>query len=198
MKKLINPFRYLPTRQASCWGIAAMIMTAIFCWVVQLRMSSVSQVMILGQRERLWMSTVEQVAVWLIFAIVLYVIGLVASKSRVRLVDVASFNLFARIPLDLSLLIFAVPKFKAKMWFFQEQAEAMSRGDMSQVATIIDDMWYMTVFGIISLLFAVWYFYWSYKGFAESTNIKNGKGVILFIVGFVVAYVMSGYLLKLL
>lgn len=172
-------------------------MTAIFCWVVQLRMTSLTQMQLIEQRERLWMSTVEQLVVWVVFAVVLYLIAIVVSKSRVRLVDVATFNLFARIPFDLSLVMFAIPEIKAKMWFFQKQAEAMSKGDMSQAGAIINDMWFMTAVGIVSLLFSVWYFFWSYKGFSESTNIKNGKGVILFILAYVVAYALSAYVLRL-
>ena len=37
MKKLLNPFEYLPLRQAICWGVVAMILTSIFMWQVGLR-----------------------------------------------------------------------------------------------------------------------------------------------------------------
>ena len=100
--KFVNPFKYLPLRQAWCWGIAALILTSIFCWQVGLRMTSVTQINLLG--DRLWAALCRQIIVWLLFAVILYVVGLVASRSKVRFVDVAAFNLFARIPMDLALL----------------------------------------------------------------------------------------------
>ena len=97
--KFINPFKYLPLRQAICWGIAALILTSIFFWQVGLRLTSITQLNLAG--DRLWAATVRQLIAWLLFAAILYLVGVVASKSKVRFIDVAAFNLFARIPMDL-------------------------------------------------------------------------------------------------
>ena len=113
MKKILNPFRYLPLRQALCWGIAAMILTAIFTWQCGLRATSITQIDFGG--GSLLNATLRQIATWLSFSIVLYIGGVVFSKSKVRFSDVAAFNLFARIPFDLSLLIFAIPSIKSVM-----------------------------------------------------------------------------------
>lgn len=198
MKKILNPFRYLPLRQASCWGIAVMIMSAIMCWLIPVRLSSMTQVYLLQDKQPLWLSTVEQVVVWLIFAFILYLIGVIFSKSKVRFVDVAAFNLFARIPMDLMLLTLLVPRLKTLMLLLQEQSEAMMSGTATQMSAMVDNMWYIVLMSVIASICAAWYYFWSYKGFAEATNVKNGKGVMLFILGFIVAYVVSGFVLPLL
>lgn len=198
MKKILNPFRYLPLRQASCWGIAVMIMSAIMCWLIPVRLSSMTQVYLLQDKQPLWLSTVEQVVVWLIFAFILYIIGAIFSKSKVRFVDVAAFNLFARIPMDVMLLTLLVPKFKTLMLLLQEQSEAMMSGKITQMTAMVDNMWYIVLISAIASICSAWYCFWSYKGFAEATNVKNGKGVMLFILGFIVAYVVSGFVLPLL
>ena len=113
IEKLKNPFRYLPLRQAICWGIVAMILTAVFCWQVGLRMTSITQVNYAG--GALWKATVQQIVVWLLFSVILYVVGVMLSRSKIRFWDVASFNLFARIPFDLTLLIFAIPTVRSVM-----------------------------------------------------------------------------------
>ena len=183
-EKLKNPFRYLPLRQAICWGIAALILTSIFCWQVGLRITSLTQVNFAG--GALWKATVQQLVAWLLFSVVLYVAGVMMSRSKVRFWDVASFNLFARIPFNLSLLIFAIPTVRSVMGLAMD----------GNIARMMEHMNLLTIVGVVSLLFSMWYFYWSYKAFAESTNVKNGKGVVAFMLSFVVAYLASGYLLK--
>lgn len=181
--KFINPFKYLPLRQAWCWGIVALILTSVFCWQVGLRMTSITQVNLLG--DRLWAALCRQIIVWLLFAVVLYVVGLVASRSKIRFVDVAAFNLFARIPMDVMLLIFAVPAVRSVTALAGE-------GNINAVMQHLD---IMTVVGVVSAVMSVWYFVWTYKAFAEATNVKNARGVLLFILAFVVTYITSAYAL---
>ena len=185
MKKLINPFRYLPLRQALCWGIAAMILMSVFCWQVGLRMTSITQINYAG--GSLMKATSQQLIAWLIFAVVLYVVGAVASKSKVRFWDVAAFNLFARIPFDLSLLMFAIPSVRSVMGL-------MTDGSFE---TALQYTTLLMVVGLVSMIFSIWYFFWSYKAFAEATNIKNGKGVAIFVLCFIVVYVGSAYVVQL-
>ena len=184
IEKLRNPFRYLPLRQAICWGIVAMILTAVFCWQVGLRMTSITQVNYAG--GALWKATLSQLVVWLLFSVILYVVGVMLSRSKIRFWDVASFNLFARIPFDLTLLMFAIPTVRSVVGLTMD-------GNMARVMEYAN---VLMVVGVVSALLSVWYFYWSYKAFAESTNVKTGKGVVAFILSFVVAYLVSGYLLK--
>lgn len=185
MKKLINPFRYLPLRQALCWGIVALILMSVFCWQVGLRMSSITQINYAG--GSLMSATLQQLIAWLLFAVALYVVGAVVSKSKVRFWDVAAFNLFARIPFDLSLLMFAIPSVRSIMGLITD----------GSFETAMQYMNLLMVVGLVSMLFSIWYFFWSYKAFAEATNIKNGKGVAIFVLTFVVAYLVSPYALML-
>ena len=183
MKTIINPFGRLPMRQAMCWGIAAMILTAIFCWQIGLRATSLTQINYAG--GSLAEATLQQVVVWLLFAVVLYLGGVIFSKSKVRFWDVAAYNLFARIPFDVMLLMFAFPMVRSIVGLAMD----------GNVARIMEYANLLSIIGVVSLLVSVWYFYWSYKAFSESTNIRNGKGVVAFIVSYLVAYVASGYLL---
>ena len=82
MKKILNPFDYLPLRQAICWGIAALILISVFCWQVGLRLSSLTQINYGG--GALWRATAQQVVAWLLFSVVLYVVALLFSRSKVR------------------------------------------------------------------------------------------------------------------
>ena len=185
MKKILNPFDYLPLRQAICWGIAALILISVYCWQVGLNLSSLTQINYGG--GALWRATLQQVVVWALFSVVLYVMALPFSRSKVRFWDVAAYNLFARIPFHLSLLLFAIPMVRSIMGLVMD-------GSMSTAMQYVNEL---TLIGLASLIFVVWYFYWSYKAFAVATNLKNGRGVTLFIVAFIIAYMASPFLLTL-
>ena len=64
------------------------------------------------------------------------------------------------------------------------------------MARVVEYANLLAIIGVVSAVLSVWYFYWSYKAFAESTNVKNGKGVLAFTFSFVVVYLLSGYLLR--
>ncbi len=115
----------------------------------------------------------------------LYIAGVLLSPSKIRFWDVAADNLFARIPFDLSLLIFAVPRWRSVMGLVAD----------GSINTAMQYIGSLTVAGLVSLVFFVWYVYWSYKAFAVSTNLRNAKGVVTFAVCYIAVYVASMYLL---
>ena len=184
MNKLLNPFRYMPLRQALCWGIVALILSSIFCWQVGLKITSLTQINYAG--GSLARATLQQIVVWLLFAVVLYIAALIFSRSKVRFWDVAAFNLFARIPFDVTLLMFAIPMVRSVMGLLTD----------GSIATAMEYMNLLSVIGLVSLLFSVWYIYWSYKAFAEATNIKNGRGVGVFAGCFILTYILSGVVMS--
>ena len=184
MKKILNPFRYLPLRQAICWGIAALILSAIFCWQIGLRITSLTQINYAG--GSLASATLQQIVAWLLFAVVLYGAGVLFSRSKVRFWDVAAFNLFARIPFDLSLLIFAVPMVRSVVGLIYD----------GSIATAMEYVNLLSVISLVAMVAVAWYFYWSYKAFAEATNLKNGRGVAIFIVCYMLSYILSGVVMR--
>ncbi len=104
MNKILNPFRFLPLRQALCWGIAALILVSVLFWQAGMRLTSLTQMNFAG--DHLLQATARQLTAWAVFAVVLYLAGLAASSSKIRFWDVAAFNLFARIPFDVSMIIY--------------------------------------------------------------------------------------------
>lgn len=185
MKKILNPFKYLSLRKALCWGVAALILTSVFYWMNGLRPTSLTQLDFGG--ARLWVATTRLTVAWLIYAVIMYVMGVVASRSKVRFGDVAAFSLFARIPFYLSTLIFAIPQVKSVF----AQAMDQNINEMMQYVNLL------SLVSVVMILFVVWSVYWEYKAFAESTNVKNGKGVGCFIAVYILTYVASGFLLRL-
>ena len=146
MKKILNPFRYLPIRQAICWGVAALILTTVFMWQCGLRATSVTQIDFGG--GALWNVLVRQLIIWIMFSLMLFVGGLIGSKSKVRFGDVAAFNLFARIPFYVSLLIFAIPSVKSVIGYATDM----------NMSAMMEHMTLLMIISVVSLVFSVWYF----------------------------------------
>lgn len=185
MKRFLNPFEYLSLRKTFCWGVAALILTSIFVWQAGLRLTSLTQVNFAG--DMLWAATARQVAAWLVFAVLLHVAGGLLSGSKIRFRDVAADNLFARIPFDLSLLVFAVPRWRGVLGLVAD----------GSIDTAMQYVGALMVAGLVSLVFFVWYVYWSYKAFVVAANVRGGRGVAAFAVCFVAAYAASIYVLRL-
>ena len=181
--KLLNPFRYMPIRQATCWGLVALILSAVLCWQAGLRITSLTQINFAG--DALWVATARQVIVWVLFSLVLYAAGVIFSKSKVRFQDVAAFNLFARIPFDISLLIFLFPQVRSVMGLLMDNS----------LNTALQYMNLLTIVGLVSLVLCVWYMVWSYMAFSEATNLKGGRGVAIFAVAWIISYLGSPFLL---
>ena len=80
MNKILNPFRFLPLRQALCWGIAALILVSVLFWQAGMRLTSLTQMNFAG--DHLLQATARQLTAWAVFAVVLYLAGLAASSSR--------------------------------------------------------------------------------------------------------------------
>ena len=128
----------------------------------------------------------EQIVVWLLFSVILYVVGEMLSRSKIRFWDVAAFNLFARIPFDVMLLIFAIPMVRSVTGLVMDGSMATA----SEYATTL------LLIGVVSILFAAWYFYWSYKAFAKASSLRNGRGVGLFIACYIICYILSGFVMR--
>ena len=91
--------------------------------------------------------------------------------------------------------MYAMPEVKSVMFKMQLLGEAVAAGASPDLSVVMQYMSTILLVGVVSILFAAWYFYWSYKGFAEATHLRNGKGVLLFVIGYLIAYVASGYVL---
>ena len=77
MEKVLNPFRYLSLRNAWCWGIVALILLTILSWLIGLPVWC---------GKSIWIAAAGITAAWLISAVIMYVVGAMVSKSKVRFV----------------------------------------------------------------------------------------------------------------
>ena len=89
-------------------------------------------------------------------------------------------------PSNASSLIFAIPKVKSVFGYATD----------GNLTAMMEHMNLLSLIGVVVMLFFVWSIFWEYKAFAESTNVKNGKGVGCFIAVYILAYVVSALLVR--
>jgi|GEM_PF-166780 len=90
MNKILNPFEYLSTGKALGWGLAGTLfsiclLTAV-SWPVE------------GDVSKIITILSSNLLLWLPLSLLLYVMALVLSPSRIRAVDIFATNLFAMLP----------------------------------------------------------------------------------------------------
>ena len=97
MNKILNPFEYLSTGKALGWGLAGTLfsiclLTAV-SWPVE------------GDVSKIITILSSNLLLWLPLSLLLYVMALVLSPSRIRAVDIFATNLFAMLPTIVNLIV---------------------------------------------------------------------------------------------
>ena len=161
MEKVLNPFRYLSLRNAWCWGIVALILLTILSWLIGLPVWC---------GKSIWIAGAGITAAWLISAVIMYAVGAMVSKSKVRFTDVAAFLLFPFIPEIIAKLLLAIP--------IVNRIGVMQHAGYDTSALIEQHLPLMLKVSILLVILLVWKVFWEYKAFSESTNVKNGKGML--------------------
>lgn len=189
MKKVVNPFEYVRSEKLFAWGLAMLIIVSIFAWYFDVITTGVMSVAY-GD-IRLWKCVVQHLLIWIVFSSLLYVGGVLGSSSQVRFVDVFGMNLFALIPTYLACMCCAIPVIRRSV----TDLIALSPAEIIRIGPGAIH-WSIYVLAAVTLLLLVWFFYWAYKAFAISTNVRNGRGAGIFIVAYVLTELICGYLLR--
>lgn len=186
MKKLLSPFRYLAGGKALAWGAVVLILTSIFSWQTGVVARGNMSIGYADGYISLLAVTLRMLTLWLVFATLLYVAGLLLSKSKIRAVDVYGTNLFASIPLTAGMLLSALPPMR-----LLQQSVSELVGDPARMEPFFSAPSMIAV--IVGLLLViVWYFWWSYSAFSVSANVKGGGAVAAYAVCFILAQILYG------
>ena len=187
MKKFLNPFEYIAGWQALAIGAAGLLATAA---VATLTGQSFNAFMHIWYADiAFWQALAQQLVCWLIFSTLLYVAARIFSHSRVRALDIYGTNLFARIPLLPMLAAVCIP---GRSTFAGISAQSTVEELQQQFALGL-----MLVYGILAIAFLVWFYWWSYKAFAVSANLKGNRALVVFVTCYIVAsYAVGPILIK--
>ena len=157
MNRILNPFEYLSTGKALGWGLAGTLfsiclLTAV-SWPVGDDLSKI--VTILSSNLLLWIP----------LSLLLYVLALLFSPSRIRAVDIFATNLFAMLPTIVILGVLSVPS----KWLGGLVCEPRSACEVMKLAG------YNLIVILLSVSMA-WSMVWGCFAYLVSANMKGWRG----------------------
>lgn len=143
-----------------------------------------------GHPAPLWFFLGEGIINWLCLSIVLLGAGylLARSKHPFRAIDLLGTQALARWPFVVVALICLLPGYGR---FSDAMVQQLSKGDLSFPRVEVVDV---VVFGLVvmvMLVALVWFVALAWKSFRVSCDLKGGKAVTMFIIGILVAEVLS-------
>ncbi len=172
MKALFNPFRYIA-------GVKALIMGLIFIVASALMLYSGNYIqdsyIHIGMADApLWYVFAMQVVWWLLPALLLYLCGVVLSKSKIRIIDILGTTAFAQI---IMLMMIAPMLLPVVMNNMLESVAALQSGAILEPTSLMP----MMIYSIWSLICLILFYIWNYNAFAVSCNVSGWKAIAAFI-----------------
>jgi hypothetical protein len=172
MKALFNPFRYIAGAKALAMGYLFIIASALMLYsdnliqesYIHICMAEASLLEVLGA-QTIW---------WIVPTALLYLCGLLLSKSKIRIIDILGTTAFAQIIL---LLMIAPMLLPAVMNCSVELVASLQRGVAPDMAEFIP----LIIYSIWSLICLVIFYIWNYNAFAVSCNVGGWKAITAFI-----------------
>jgi hypothetical protein len=170
---LFNPFKYIAGTKALLIGLTAMLATAVIAFFSHTHFDGAIDAHY-GPIAPFHWFLIDQILAWLPAVIVLYLAGLLFSRSAVRFIDISGTLALARWPyIFLALVNWALPPA-----FPKDIHHPDSSLILNALVTLLVMIWLITLF---------------YNAFSTSTNLKNSRGTIVFILALLVAEALSKF-----
>lgn len=163
MNRILNPFDYLSIGKTWGWGIIGTLVAIVLDSIVEIPLegSCVKKVIEI-------LST--NILLWLPLSGLLYLAALIFSPSRIRAVDIFATNLFALLPTIVAIAVLNL----VSLWLINIEADPRS------VTEILVRAAYNLVVIILSVTM-VWSMVWGCFAYYVSANLKDWRGVVIFV-----------------
>ena len=168
-KWVYNPFERIAGWSALMIGVVVMALTAVIGKINGVNFDSILEICPYAPFS-FTVAFVLQAVNFLSLFLIMWIAGVCFSKTKVRAIDVAGTMALAHTPMLLFAVICFLPV--APSGFF-------------------DDIPRLVIFGIISILFAIWMIALMYNAYSVSCNLKGSKAVLSFIGALLVAEILS-------
>lgn len=196
---LWNPFQRIAGGASLAAGVAILVITGAIAAPARAHLDGVLDTHV-GMPAPFWVFPAEGIVNWLSLALVLWIAGaILKGPSAFRALDLLGTQALARWPFLLTVVACHLPPFQSITAKFIEMVNSgfltmhhdkvVERLQMPR-ASVAE--W--SAFGLVTflmLLVTVWFVALAWKSFRVSCDVSGGKAVIAFIVGIVLAEVIS-------
>jgi len=184
---IYNPFTKIAGLKSLLLGLAVMLITSVVAYYSHTRFDGVVDSHGGGDYAPYYLYLIDALNAWLSVIVVFYPISLFVTKFRSRFIDVAGTFLFARVPFI----------FDAFATFYLSKSEVnkflqavVLKAKVEYTVSTLD--WMLFVGTILFLILcAVWNIALNYNAFKINTNLKGAKSAWIFILGMLLAEIIS-------
>jgi hypothetical protein len=187
MKKYIfNPFTRIAGIKAFLLGIIVVILTALICFFSHAHFDGVLDAHFSGNGNMFQYfkeGFIDLASVIIVF----YILGLIVAGTRFRFIDMAGTMAFARIPViftPIFALVFSPEKFTHYMLY-----TFLHKGEPVTISTL--DIFSFIITTLITILMVIWMIALMWNAFRICMNSNKPKIVVTFIIGIILAEVIS-------
>jgi hypothetical protein len=183
---LFNPFRFIAGFKALLLGLAIVLLSSFIGSISNTHFDGVLDVHT-GAAAPMWFFLVAGLIDWICLAVPLLLFGLIVSRSSFRTIDVFGTQALARWPYLIAALAM-LPDANRRVlgYLVSKLTQNASAASISSIDVF--------VFGfamIVMILMAIWMVALMYQAYAVSCNIKGARAVVTFVVGLILAEVLS-------
>lgn len=178
MWSIIHRPSVIKRNNALLWGLAWLIIASIAGWCFRLLPTSAYGVVASVYVPLVWY-LVLNVVIWITWVLLFYLVAVVVNR-RVDSVDLFGRMLFAHWPVT---LVMAIPIIGDRIAFSTLINSPITSLRLSPLLSVV---------AILVMLFiGLWWLYWSYLAFRESTQLTGRKSVICFVLTAPLAWLLS-------
>lgn len=195
---LFNPFERIAGFTALFTGLGIMLITAVIACLSQIRLDGVLDLHIQNNFMPspapvlpFYVYLGEGLINWLSISILLYVSGLIFSKSKFRFVDVFGTQALARFPYLLATVCSWI-FFSDNMMLYLEHI-ALQKGEAVSLSAWDVVQFVLSTVSMIGCF--IWMIVLMYRAYRISCNINGSKGVVSFAAALILAEVASKLLI---
>lgn len=182
---LFNPFSKIAGSKAFFAGLLFVLISSLLAYYFQTHFDGVLDVHF-GEVKHWWIPFVENgINIFSLF-LVFYILGAILTKGRLRWIDILGTTVLARFPLVLM-------PFGNIGGHLQNLGESIVKNP-SQVPELkfeVEQIVFLVCFVLLSICVLIWYVALLFNAYKISTNLKQGKLIISFISGLLLAEIIS-------
>lgn len=168
--RIFNPFRYIAGTKSLVFGLIFIATSILLLYSGGYIQDSYIHIGMAA--APLWKVAAMQILWWVLPAGILYLCGLMLSKSRIRVIDILGTTAFAQLILLMMIAPMLLP--------------AVQNASLEMVATLQSGG--IPTPGLPLMIYSIWsficlalFYIWNYNAFAVSCNVSGWKAILAYI-----------------
>lgn len=183
---LFNPFGRIAGLKSLLLGLMIMLITSVIAYFSNARFDGVID-MHGGPDVAYYYYLIDGLIAWLSMLVIFYPLSLFVTKFKSRFIDVAGTLILARFPMIIDALILFYLKNSEVNKFLES---LVLKTNIVYNIQIMDWMFFVGSM-LLMIMTTVWFVALCYNSYKVNTNLKGVKAVWIFVVGILLAEILS-------